>query len=164
MTLKEYVSRLKDKKIAVVGIGISNLPLIKLLAGEGCDVTACDKRGEEELAVTSDKSFVLNDLMNGDYYILVQGTGDEYDSLNACYEYYVPEESKGFLMAFRPEKSTVEKQTFILRGLEPDATYLIESADNGETIEADGKTLMTDGLTMTFSEARMSLLVYITKK
>lgn len=29
------------------------------------------KRGEEELAVTSDKSFVLNDLMNGDYYISV---------------------------------------------------------------------------------------------
>lgn len=49
MTLNEYVSNLKDKKIAVVGIGVSNLPLIRLLASSGCDVTACDKRGETEL-------------------------------------------------------------------------------------------------------------------
>ena len=49
MTLNEYVNKLKDKKIAVVGIGISNLPLIRLLAGEGCDITACDKRTEGEL-------------------------------------------------------------------------------------------------------------------
>ncbi len=49
MTLNEYVSNLKDKSIAVVGIGISNLPLIKLLAGEGCNVTACDKRDESAL-------------------------------------------------------------------------------------------------------------------
>ena len=108
--------------------------------------------------------FTCRDMMNGDYYILAQGTGEEYDSLNACYEYYVPEEAKGFLMAFRPEKSEVEKQTFILRGLDANATYLIESADNGETIEVDGKTLMTDGLTITFSQARMSLLIYITQK
>jgi len=49
LTLNEYVNKLKDKKIAVVGIGISNLPLIRLLAGEGCDITACDKRTEGEL-------------------------------------------------------------------------------------------------------------------
>lgn len=49
MTLNEYVSDHKDKRIAVVGVGVSNLPLIRLLASEGCDVTACDKRGEAEL-------------------------------------------------------------------------------------------------------------------
>lgn len=49
MTLNEYVSNLKNKRIAVVGIGVSNLPLIKLLASAACDVTACDKRGEAEL-------------------------------------------------------------------------------------------------------------------
>ena len=37
MTLNEYVNKLKDKKIAVVGIGISNLPLIKLLSECGVE-------------------------------------------------------------------------------------------------------------------------------
>ena len=49
MTLEQYVKNIKDKKIAVVGLGISNLPLIKLLASSGCDVTGCDKRSEEAL-------------------------------------------------------------------------------------------------------------------
>lgn len=49
MTLNEYVNGLKDKSIAVIGIGVSNLPLIRLLAGEGCDVTACDKRSAQAL-------------------------------------------------------------------------------------------------------------------
>ncbi len=49
LTLNEYVNGLKDKSIAVIGIGVSNLPLIRLLAGEGCDVTACDKRSAQAL-------------------------------------------------------------------------------------------------------------------
>lgn len=55
MTLSEYVHKLKDKSIAVVGIGISNLPLIKLLAGEGCNVTACDKRSGAEMGALYDE-------------------------------------------------------------------------------------------------------------
>ena len=49
MTLQEYVDSLKGKRIAVLGIGISNTPLIRLLLDNGCDVTACDKRSLEEL-------------------------------------------------------------------------------------------------------------------
>ena len=49
MTLNEYVDSIKDKRIAVIGIGISNEPLIRLLAIEGCNVTACDKRDFEKL-------------------------------------------------------------------------------------------------------------------
>ncbi len=108
--------------------------------------------------------FTCRELMSGNYYILGQGLGEEYDSKNACYEYYVPEEGKGFLMAFRPEKSLDVQQTFVLRGLEEDATYLIEVTDNGEIMEVDGKTLLTNGLSLTFNEPRMSLLIYITKK
>lgn len=43
---KEYVN---DKRITVVGIGISNLPLIKFLCENGAYVTACDKKTEAEL-------------------------------------------------------------------------------------------------------------------
>ena len=40
MTLSEYIDSVKSKSIAVIGIGVSNTPLIELLAQNGCDVTA----------------------------------------------------------------------------------------------------------------------------
>ena len=49
MNLNDYFNEIKGKKIAVIGIGISNLPLIKLMAAEGVDVTACDRRTFSEL-------------------------------------------------------------------------------------------------------------------
>lgn len=49
LTLDEYVSSIKDKSIAVIGIGVSNTPLIELLCENGCDVTACDKRSADEM-------------------------------------------------------------------------------------------------------------------
>ena len=49
MTLQEYVNTLKDKRIAVIGIGVSNEPLIELLLKNGCHVTACDKRTMQEM-------------------------------------------------------------------------------------------------------------------
>lgn len=51
MTLNEYVSSISEKRIGVIGIGISNIPLIRLLAVSGCDVTACDARGIEQLGM-----------------------------------------------------------------------------------------------------------------
>ena len=49
MTLQEYVNSLKDKSVAVIGIGVSNTPLIRRLCSEGINITACDKRAAEEL-------------------------------------------------------------------------------------------------------------------
>lgn len=47
MRLSDYLEELKKKRIAVVGIGVSNTPLIKLLLRNGCRVTACDISGRE---------------------------------------------------------------------------------------------------------------------
>ena len=55
MTLSEYIDSLKNKRIAVIGIGISNRPLIELLAANGCCVTACDKRTRDKLGETADR-------------------------------------------------------------------------------------------------------------
>lgn len=44
-----YKKSLKDKKITVIGIGVSNVPLIKFLCANGAVVTACDKRCAEDL-------------------------------------------------------------------------------------------------------------------
>ena len=49
MTLNEYINSIKDKRICVIGIGVSNKPLIQRLLKAGCDVTACDKRSAEQL-------------------------------------------------------------------------------------------------------------------
>lgn len=49
MTLEEYVTSIKEKRVAVIGIGVSNEPLIELLLNKGCHVTACDKRSMEEM-------------------------------------------------------------------------------------------------------------------
>lgn len=49
MTLNEYIESIKNKRIAVIGIGVSNEPLIELLLNKGCHVTACDKRSMEEM-------------------------------------------------------------------------------------------------------------------
>lgn len=49
MTLNEYIDSIKDKRIGVIGIGVSNTPLIRKLLKAGCNVTACDKRSEPEL-------------------------------------------------------------------------------------------------------------------
>lgn len=51
MTLNEYITGLKGKRIAVIGIGVSNTPLIRLLLSGGCDVTACDKRTLAEMGM-----------------------------------------------------------------------------------------------------------------
>ena len=47
--LDEFKSNVKGKTVTVIGIGISNLPLIKYLAALGAEVTACDRRGKEDL-------------------------------------------------------------------------------------------------------------------
>ena len=45
----EYFNSLRDKKIAVLGLGVSNRPLVRLLLEFGCDVTGCDKTPREKL-------------------------------------------------------------------------------------------------------------------
>ncbi len=44
-----YFSSLKDTKIAVLGLGVSNRPLVRLLLAYGCDVTGCDRTPREKL-------------------------------------------------------------------------------------------------------------------
>jgi len=49
LTFKEYLGSLKEKKVTVVGAGISNMPLIEALLLAGINTTVCDKRLREEL-------------------------------------------------------------------------------------------------------------------
>ena len=42
--LQEYFNTLRNKKIVVIGMGVSNMPLIEKMLDAGLSVTACDKR------------------------------------------------------------------------------------------------------------------------
>ena len=45
----EYFASLRGKRIVVLGLGVSNRPLVKLLLDFGCTVTGCDKTPREKL-------------------------------------------------------------------------------------------------------------------
>ena len=54
MTFSEYLDSIHEKTVAVIGIGVSNRPLIEVLAGAGVAVTACDKKSREDLGEYGD--------------------------------------------------------------------------------------------------------------
>ena len=59
MDIREYLQSLQGKRVAVIGIGISNAPLIRLLRKNGIAVTACDKKNREALAEIADEMETL---------------------------------------------------------------------------------------------------------
>ena len=74
--LKEYIEGIKDKSVSVIGIGVSNTPLIRLLAENGVKVTAFDKKSREQLgALASDLENLGVKLTLGPDY-LSEVTGD----------------------------------------------------------------------------------------
>ena len=55
MTIREYLLSLKNKTVAVLGIGVSNTPLITLLCENGIKTVACDKKNRAALGETAEK-------------------------------------------------------------------------------------------------------------
>ena len=46
---ERYFTSIRDQKIAVLGLGVSNQPLVRLLLSYGCAVTGCDRTPREKL-------------------------------------------------------------------------------------------------------------------
>ena len=55
MNFEEYLDSLQNKTVAVIGIGVSNQPLIRLLLERGIAVTACDKKNRETLGIVAEQ-------------------------------------------------------------------------------------------------------------
>lgn len=55
MRLNEYLDSLQGKRVAVIGIGVSNTPLIEMLLGYGISVTACDKKERSAFGDLADR-------------------------------------------------------------------------------------------------------------
>ena len=55
LSLNAYLDSLKGKRVAVIGIGVSNTPLIELLLGYGIPVTACDRKERSAFGTLADR-------------------------------------------------------------------------------------------------------------
>ena len=52
--LQEYLESQRGRRIAILGIGVSNTPIIRLFAEAGVQVIACDKKSREDLGPLAD--------------------------------------------------------------------------------------------------------------
>ncbi len=67
---EEYFASLRNKKIAVLGLGVSNRPLVRLLLEFGCSVVGCDRTPREKLDAEVLKLEQLGcELSVGDHYL-----------------------------------------------------------------------------------------------
>lgn len=55
MKFEEYLTSLQNKTVAVIGIGVSNRPLIELLLSRGVAVTACDRKDRSALGALAEE-------------------------------------------------------------------------------------------------------------
>ena len=55
MTFSDYIDYLHGKRIGVIGFGVSNQPLVRVLLRSGCDVTVCDRRERAQLGAAGGK-------------------------------------------------------------------------------------------------------------
>ncbi len=67
MNYIEYFKSIKDKKIAVVGVGISNKPLIKMLVNYGIKVSAFDKNSGKTELIDELNSLGVETVFGDDY-------------------------------------------------------------------------------------------------
>ena len=111
-----------------------------------------------------DEMLYNREYMLHDFYILQQGYGADTNNKNAGYEYYIPEQGRGYLVCFRPTGSGTEYTNFYLEDLEADATYVVRNADTEETHEFTGEQLMTNGLKVYFPRTGVSHMIYFDKK
>ena len=51
-SINDFFGYVKNKKVAFIGIGTSNLPLIKMFSDKGAKVIACDKKDFNSLGET----------------------------------------------------------------------------------------------------------------
>lgn len=70
LTLSQYIDSIRSRRIAVIGIGVSNTPWIKKLLENGCHVTACDRRSLEQMGETGEELLALGaELKLGEDYL-----------------------------------------------------------------------------------------------
>ena len=71
-TIKEYLSELSGRRVTVIGMGVSNIPLIKMLLRAGVEVTVRDRSPRERLAEQAQELEKLLNTLGAEGWELVQ--------------------------------------------------------------------------------------------
>ena len=77
-----------------------------------------------------------------------------------AWQFDSPEAGNGILQFFRNNNAPEETLTVTLRGLSPDARYLLENGRTGEKREMTGTAAMTEGFTEKLEKRHASLWIY----
>jgi alpha-galactosidase len=102
-------------------------------------------------------------LFCGDFYRFSSVTLDERDWF--AYQLNLPEEGKACVFSARRSRCAMSSATYELKGLEPDALYVLEDAETGSLLgKRTGNTLMTEGLTVTLPQKETASLIFITRE
>ena len=147
MSFDAYFESLKGKRIAVLGLGVSNRPLVKLLLSYGCDVTGCDRTPREKLdAEVLELEAMGCKLQLGDTYL---------DGLNADLVFRTPGMHPGnpALTALREKSAEITSEMEIFFELCPCKTIAVTGSDGktttttliAEMLRAAGKTVWLGG-------------------
>ena len=123
--LEEYLRSLEGKRILVLGMGVSNQPLLRLLLSHGLDVTACDKTDTPELRAFTDLGAKLR---LGEHYL---------ENLSADVVFRTPGMHPG-----RPELVRLQEQGAVLTS-EMEAFFEVCPCRMIAVTGSDGKTTTT---------------------
>ncbi|MDR1589483.1 MAG: UDP-N-acetylmuramoyl-L-alanine--D-glutamate ligase [Oscillospiraceae bacterium] len=129
MRLREYTDSLRGRRIAVLGIGVSNLPLLRLLLDAGLDVTARDRRSADQLGDAAR-------LLSGSGARLIPGEG-YLDGLNEDVVFRTPG-----IMPRTPELEAAARHGAVITS-EMEAFFEVCPCDIIAVTGSDGKTTTT---------------------
>ena len=106
---RSFINELKQKKIAIIGAGVSNLPLIKILYEENCNITVFDKKELTEMEENTSKYLIdnkINTSLGNDYLTNLVGFDVIFrsPSLLPTNPYLVEEAKKGALITTEIEQ------------------------------------------------------------
>lgn len=144
---EQYFLSLRGKKIAVLGLGVSNRPLVRLLLEFGCTVIGCDKTSRENLE---------DEILELERQGCRLSVGDGYlDNLEAELVFRTPGMHPGnpALEALRQKGAVVTSEMGVFFELCPCRIIAVTGSDGktttttmiSEFLKADGKTVWLGG-------------------
>ena len=147
MDYREFFSKIKGKRIAVCGIGVSNTPLIENFLNKGARVYACDRRSRESIGAVADQLESKGaELRLGDNYL----KNLEVDIIfrTPGMNYYLPE-----LVKARENGIAVTSEMEVFFEVCPATIFAVTGSDGKTTtttliakmLEAEGKTVHVGG-------------------
>ena len=144
---EQYFVSLRSKRIAVMGLGVSNRPLVRLLLSFGCDVIGCDRTPREKL---EDEVLELEKLG------CKLSLGDTYlDNISADVVFRTPGMHPGnpALVKLRENGAKITSEMEVFFELCPCNTIAVTGSDGktttttlvSELLKAEGKTVWLGG-------------------